>query len=145
MADNHGCPTAYPFPVISSGGTCGPACKGIICCKSKCTPPSLAVIPAGCFALSVQELNSSAAWLPVADKTAAEAKAGEGPCGSWCTKDATIGKGCGPPNMCPVVATSCPAAFPFPTEEHGPSHGDICCELNHAPASLPADRVSNTI
>ena len=50
-------------------------------------------------------------------KDAAEAKAGEGPCGSWCTKNSKIGAGCGAGHLCPPVALPCPAGFPFPTQD----------------------------
>eukprot|EP01052_Picozoa_sp_SAG31_P017558 SAG31_NODE_1206_length_9388_cov_7.855420_2_plen_1278_part_00 len=49
-------------------------------------------------------------------KTRAEAFAGEGPCGSWCTLDARVGFGCGggSAHVCAKLnATRCPAEFPF--------------------------------
>ena len=57
-------------------------------------------------------------------KDAAEAEAGEGPCGSWCTKSVGIGTGCGDGHLCPMH--SCPKAFPFPTAEGGIAHGEFC-------------------
>jgi hypothetical protein len=61
-------------------------------------------------------------------KDAAEAKAGEGPCGSWCTKNVHIGMGCGDRgHLCPPIdVPPCPAAFPYPTHEAGPPHGKFC-------------------
>ena len=78
-----GCPASFPFPVNpSTGGTCGPGCKGVVCYKD-----------------------------------AAEAKAGEGPCGSWCKKNNQIDGGCGDGHLCPPTAIPCPAGFPYPTKE----------------------------
>eukprot|EP01043_Picozoa_sp_COSAG02_P055661 COSAG02_NODE_6491_length_3540_cov_3.288870_2_plen_311_part_00 len=60
-------------------------------------------------------------------KDIAEAQAGEGPCGSWCTKNVKIGKGCGNGHLCPPSnALSCPKQFPFPTQELGVAHGKFC-------------------
>ena len=58
-------------------------------------------------------------------KTKAEAAAGTGPCGSWCTKDINTGGGCGhqAKNLCP---SSCPKDYPFPTHAPPPFKGVIC-------------------
>lgn len=60
-------------------------------------------------------------------KDLAEANEGEGPCGSWCTKNVKIGKGCGDGHLCPQLdGPSCPQKFPFPTAERGEAHGKFC-------------------
>merc|ERR1711924_90225 len=66
-------------------------------------------------------------------KDAAEAKAGEGPCGSWCKKNDSIDGGCGAGHLCPPTTTPCPAGFPYPTQE--PDVIGKFCYVNAADAA----------
>ena len=61
-------------------------------------------------------------------KTLAEATAGEGACGSWCTNDVKVGSGCGDnrQRICPPPPSTCPADFPFPTHGPPPFAGVVC-------------------
>lgn len=92
-----GCPPKFPYPIGKSGDH-GRGLTGKICYQ-----------------------------------TEAEADAGEGPCGSWCTKDLNTGSGCGSnaAHMCP---SSCPKDFPYPT--HGPPPAkDVVCYKTVAEAT----------
>ena len=115
-----GCPAEFPYPINDEGkGPCGAACTKKICYKTKA---EAAAGTGPCGSWCTKDINTGGGCghqaknlcpsscpkdypFPthapppfkgvICYKTQAEATAGEGPCGSWCTQSVDIGAGCG--------------------------------------------------
>lgn len=102
--------------------------------------------PTGCpaeFPFLINPKNtgpcSAACANKICYKTKTEAAAGEGNCGSWCTKDANAGAGCGDNKAKNMCITTCPKDFPFPTHAPPPYKGVVCYKTKAEAAAGEGD------